>query len=259
MNTPLQFVSSSVAFAADAERDLCTLIARYRSALTELSQGKALTEITQELAQLEEELDLEYLLENLPPALQRSQEGLRRVGTIVRPLKEFSHPGQELSEIDLNHAIETTLTISVHEYKDVAEIETDLAPLPPITCYAGEINQALLNLVVNAAHAIGERGVANDSKGRICVRTRLDGAFVVISVEDNGPGIPEAIREKIFDPFFTTKEVGKGTGQGLAIARAAIHDKHGGTLSFETEVGKGTTFFMRFPITPRPSAQQHAS
>jgi signal transduction histidine kinase len=255
INTPLQFVSNSVAFIAEAQRDLNALVERYRSALNELSQGKTLTEVTQELEQLEQELDLEYLLENLPPALQRSLDGLRRVGAIVRSLKEFSHPGHELSEIDLNHAIETTLTITAHEYKGVAEIETELAPLPPITCYAGEINQAVLNIVVNAAHAIAERGTANASKGRICVRTKLDGDHVIISVQDNGPGIPESIREKIFDPFFTTKEVGKGTGQGLAIARTAIHDKHAGTLYFETELGQGTTFYMRFPINPNAANQ----
>jgi signal transduction histidine kinase len=255
INTPLQFVSNSVTFIAEAQGDISKLVERYRSALSELSQGKPIAAVTEELSQLEHELDLEYLLENLPPALQRSVDGLRRVGAIVRSLKEFSHPGQELSEIDLNHAIETTLTISAHEYKGVAEIETELAPLPPVTCYAGEINQALLNVVVNAAHAIAERGPVSGSKGRICVRTKLDGAFVVISVEDNGPGIPEAIRDQIFDPFFTTKEVGKGTGQGLAIARSAIHDKHAGTLTFESEVGKGTTFFMRFPISPATHAQ----
>lgn len=252
INTPLQFVSNSLTFVSDAQRDLSSLIERYRGALSELSQGKPLATVTEDIRALEHELDLEYLLENSPPALQRSLDGLRRVAAIVRSLKEFSHPGQELSEIDLNHAIETTLTICAHEYKGVAEIETELSPLPPITCYAGEINQALLNVVVNAAHAIAERGPANGSKGRICVRTKLEGELVVISVQDNGPGIAEAIRDRIFDPFFTTKEVGKGTGQGLAIARTAIHDKHAGTLTFETELGKGTTFFLRFPI--RPSA-----
>lgn len=250
MNTPLQFVSNSVAFVSDAQRDLSNLLERYRNALSELSQGRSLAEVTEELRALEHELDLAYLLENLPPALQRSQDGLRRVGAIVQSLKEFSHPGQELSEVDLNHEIEATLTISAHEWKSVAQIETELAPLPPVTCYAGEINQAVLNVVVNAAHAIAERGSASADKGRICVRTKLDGAFVIISVQDNGPGIPEEIRERIFDPFFTTKEVGKGTGQGLAIARAAIHEKHAGTLYFETEVGQGTTFYMRIPINP---------
>lgn len=258
MNTPLQFVSNSVAFIADAQGDLTSMLERYRSALSELNQGRPLAEVTSELQELEQELDLEYLLEKLPPALQRSQEGLKRVGAIVVSLKEFSHPGQELSEIDLNHAIETTLTITAHEIKGVAEIETELAPLPPITCYAGEINQAVLNIVVNAGHAIAERG--SSTKGRICVRTKLDGEFVVISVQDNGPGIPETIRDQIFDPFFTTKEVGKGTGQGLAIARTAIHDKHAGTLYFETELGQGTTFFMRFPIRPGVAAPvQNAS
>jgi signal transduction histidine kinase len=248
INTPLQFVSNSMVFIADAQRDFGELITRYRGALTEISEGKPAADVLAELQALEQQLDLEYLLENMPAALQRSLGGLGRVGTIVRSMKEFSHPGQELSEIDLNHAIESTLTIAAHEYKGVAEIETDFAQLPPITCYAGDINQAVLNIVVNAAHAIAERNAGTAAKGCICVRTQLDGTYVIISIRDNGGGIPEAIREHIFDPFFTTKEVGKGTGQGLAIARTAVHDKHAGTLHFETELGHGTTFFLRFAV-----------
>jgi signal transduction histidine kinase len=257
INTPLQFVSDSMRFVADAHRDLSTLIERYRGALPELGDSSHAPALLAQLDELEQQLDLEYTLQNVPAALQRSLDGLKRVAVIVRSLKEFSHPGQQLTQVDLNHAIESTLIIAAHEYKGIAEISTDFAELPPVTCYAGEINQAVLNVVVNAAHAIAERNLdAPDnehSKGRICVRTQLDADHVVISVQDNGGGIPEAIRGQIFDPFFTTKAVGKGTGQGLAIAHAALHEKHGGSLRFETEVGKGTTFFMRFPITPSTS------
>jgi signal transduction histidine kinase len=254
INTPLQFVSDSVAFVAEAHRDLSTLIARYRSAMPELADSSHAPALRAQLDALEQQMDLDYALENVPAALQRSLDGLRRVGSIVRSLKEFSHPGQQLTQIDLNHAIESTLTIAAHEYKGVAEVSTDFAELPPITCYAGEINQAVLNVVVNAAHAIAERKLkASDTEhesGHIWVRTQLDADHVVISIRDNGGGIPDAIRDRIFDPFFTTKPVGKGTGQGLAIAHAALHEKHAGSIRFETEVGRGTTFFMRLPIAP---------
>ena len=251
INTPLQFVSDSVAFVAEAQRDLDTLIARYRSALRELADGSQAPLLLAQLEELEQELDLEYALEKVPAALQRSLDGLKRVGVIVRSLKEFSHPGQQLSQIDLNRAVENTLTIAAHEYKAAADVSTELAELPPVTCCVGEINQALLNVVVNAAHAVAERHRHSEAKGHIWVRTALDEDHVVISVRDDGGGIPAAIQDKIFDPFFTTKEVGKGTGQGLAIARAALQS-HGGSLRFETEPGQGTTFFMRFPIAPPP-------
>ena len=169
--------------------------------------------------------------------------------TIVRSLKEFAHPDpKEKTRVDLNHAIRSTLTIARNEYKYVADLETDLAPLPTVLCHAGDVNQAVLNLVVNAAHAIADAVKGSSRRGRIRVRTRVEGDAVVIAVEDDGTGIPDAVRDRIFEPFFTTKEVGRGTGQGLAIARAVVVGKHGGAITFETEPGKGTTFFVRLPV-----------
>jgi two-component system NtrC family sensor kinase len=130
----------------------------------------------------------------------------------------------------------------------VAELDAQFGDLPPVQCYLGEINQVVLNLLVNASHAIGDVVKGTGSLGKLTVRTRHDGDAVEISIADTGTGIPEAARNSIFDPFFTTKEVGKGTGQGLAIARSVIVNKHGGTLHFETECGKGTTFFIRLPV-----------
>jgi signal transduction histidine kinase len=149
--------------------------------------------------------------------------------------------------VDLNHAIETTLTIARNEYKYVADVETDFADLTPINCYPGEINQAVLNILVNAAHAISDVVEGTDKRGLISVRTFMAGEDVVISIRDTGGGIPLDIQDRIFDPFFTTKELGRGTGQGLAIARSVLRDKHGGDLRFETEVGRGTTFLLRWP------------
>jgi two-component system NtrC family sensor kinase len=174
-------------------------------------------------------------------------------------MKEFAHPDRkEMAQVDINQAVKSTLVIATNEYKYVAEVDTDFSELPPVNCYAGEINQVVLNLIVNAAHAIGDvvKGTAN--KGLIKVSTRVLDDHVEIAVADTGKGIPVEVRSRIFDPFFTTKEVGKGTGQGLAIARAVVVEKHGGTLHFETELGKGTTFYIRLPVNGPASASAAA-
>jgi signal transduction histidine kinase len=164
-------------------------------------------------------------------------------------MKEFSHPGsQAKTPTDLNRAIENTITISRNEWKQVAKVETNLdAALPAVICMPGEITQVLLNLLVNAAHAV--RAAGHDaSQGRIRIATAVEGKAAVIRIEDNGTGISEGIRGKVFNPFFTTKEVGKGTGQGLPIARDIVVNKHGGSIRFETRTGKGTTFIIHLPI-----------
>jgi len=200
-------------------------------------------------AEAEKTADLDYVLENAPLAIESSIEGLRRIATIVRSMKEFAHPDQgEKKHADLNQAIRSTLVIAHNEYKYVAEMDTQFAELPAVPCYLGEMNQVILNLLVNAAHAIADVVKDSGALGKITVRTRLDGDAVEISIRDTGAGIPEGARDRIFDPFFTTKEVGKGTGQGLAIARSVVVNKHGGTIRFETECGKGTTFFIRLPL-----------
>jgi signal transduction histidine kinase len=164
-------------------------------------------------------------------------------------MKEFAHPDQaQKTTADLNQAIQSTLVIARNEYKYVAEIDTDFGELPPVQCYLGEINQVVLNLLVNASQAIADVVKDTANLGKLTVRTRLDGDEVEISIGDTGAGIPEAVRDKVFDPFFTTKAIGKGTGQGLAIAHSVIVNKHGGTLRFETECGRGTTFFIRLPV-----------
>jgi signal transduction histidine kinase len=165
-------------------------------------------------------------------------------------MKEFSHPGtKEMVLSDINHAINSTITVARNEWKYVATMETDLDPsLPLIPCRPSEFNQVILNLIVNAAHSIAD--VIRDSgmdKGNIKIQTRNFLEWAEIRVQDSGSGIPEGARTRIFDPFFTTKEIGKGTGQGLAIARSVVVDKHGGTIDFETETGIGTTFVIRLP------------
>jgi signal transduction histidine kinase len=249
INTPVQFVSDSVNFVREAMDDLSQIVDKYRELRTATENGAGVAAAAKAAEEAEDDADLDYILENAPAALDRARDGLGRVATIVRSMKEFAHPDRkEMAQVDINQAISSTLVIATNEYKYVAEIETDFSTLPPVNCYAGEINQVVLNLIVNAAHAIGDVVKGTPEKGKIRVATRVLGDQVEIEISDTGKGIPVEVRSRIFDPFFTTKDVGKGTGQGLAIARSVIVDKHGGTLHFETEVGQGTSFYIRVPI-----------
>ena len=197
--------------------------------------------------------DLGYLHDEVPKAIVQSLED--RADLIDRACDEgFSHPGAiEKEPADLNEAIESTVTVCRNRWKYVADLSLDLdRNLPRVSVMRSEINQVVLNLVVNAADAIAEAlGEGAEERGRITVSTRLDGDFAEIRVSDTGAGIPEEIRDRIFDPFFTTKTVGKGTGQGLSIAHHTVVARHGGSIAFETKVGKGTTFVVRLPVRDR--------
>jgi signal transduction histidine kinase len=158
-----------------------------------------------------------------------------------------------MAAADLNRALRNTLTIAHSEYKAVADVETELGELPQVVCHLADVNQVFLNLLVNSAHAIAEVVGNSGARGRIRIRTARDGDGVRIEIEDSGSGIPEEIRDRIFDPFFTTKGVGQGSGQGLAIARSIVVEKHGGALTFESTVGKGTTFRILLPVDGAPA------
>jgi signal transduction histidine kinase len=166
-------------------------------------------------------------------------------------MKEFSHPDSaDQTQTDLNKGITSTITVARNEWKYVAEIVMNLDEfLPHVACYPGEVNQVILNLIVNAAHAIKDK-VKDGEKGTITVSSRVQGEFAEIAVADTGMGIPEEIQGRVYEPFFTTKEVGKGTGQGLSFAYSVIVKKHVGKLWFETEAGRGTTFFIQLPLVP---------
>jgi predicted ATPase/signal transduction histidine kinase len=249
INTPIQFVSDSVAFMRDALPSLIDTIGKYRELAAAVDDHGDVAAAVAAARALEQEADVDYALCNAPGALDAALVGLGRVATIVRSMKDFSHRDRgEKTLVDLNRAIESTLTISANECRYVADVQTALAELPLVRCNGGEINQAVLNLVINAAHAI--RDVVGDTgaRGKITVSTRRDRDEVEIAITDTGSGIPPAVRDKIYDPFFTTKEVGRGTGQGLAIVRSVVVDKHQGSLRFDTETGVGTTFFVRLPI-----------
>jgi signal transduction histidine kinase/HAMP domain-containing protein len=249
INTPVQFVTDNVQFVRTSMIDIAPVVLAYRALQQAVHLQGDVLGAARRASEAELTADLDYILENAPLAIESSIEGLGRIATIVRSMKEFAHPDQAVKQpADLNQAIRSTLVVAHNEYKYVAEIDAQLGDLPLVPCHLGEINQVILNLLVNASHAIADVVKDTGNLGRLTVRSGVDGEHVEISIADTGMGIPEAVRAKIFDPFFTTKEVGKGTGQGLAIARSVIVNKHGGTLRFETECNKGTTFFIRLPI-----------
>jgi two-component system NtrC family sensor kinase len=260
ISTPLQFVNDTLHFLRDANPDLFAVIEALERVQRGVLEGNPSTDAAREAEERKETAEVSYLLEKIPKAMERALEGVARIAAIVRSMKDFSHPGSvDMTSVDLNRAIESTLIIASSEYKNVADVERDFTELPPVACYVGDINRVVLNILVNAAQAIGDVVKDGSERGRISVRTRRDGESVVIAIADTGGGIPEDVRDRIFDPFFTTKEVGKGTGQGLAMARKVVVDEHHGELSVESQVGKGTTFFIRLPIAPegrQPNAGQ---
>jgi PAS domain S-box-containing protein len=259
INTPTQFVGDNLHFLSDAFRDLLLYLKACSSPPPQTPDGtREWCENTKLAAQ---NADLDYLLREIPQALTQSLEGVQRVTRIVRAMKDFSHPGSEKkTPVNLNHALETTVTVSRNEWKYVADVLTDLDPsLPPVPCLPGELNQVILNLIVNASHAIADTLTSNtQAKGTISIQTRQVDNDAQIRITDSGSGIPENIRQRVFDPFFTTKGVGKGTGQGLAIAHSVIVDKHGGSIQFSSEVGKGTTFTILLPLQPAPPSPKTA-
>lgn len=255
INTPTQYVSDNTAFLKRAFGGVMEALQSAQTLLTAVQEGTLAPGVVEQAQSTFKKAKVDFLLKQVPRALEQSLEGLGRVAHIVSAMKEFSHPSQgEKQCVDLGAAIATTLTVARNEWKYVAEAVTDFDPsLPPVPCLRDEFNQVILNLVVNAAHAISDvTDGGNQGMGTITLTTQRDGAWAEIRVRDTGTGIPEPIRQKIFDPFFTTKPVGKGTGQGLAIAHAVIVDKHGGTLDVESEVGTGTTFIIRLPLNDAP-------
>jgi PAS domain S-box-containing protein len=249
INTPIQYVGDSVHFLRSAFDDLATLFNGYRDALISLSHTRSCAAAQlADLRDLEVTCDFEFLSREVPKAFERTLEGTERVAGIVRAMKEFAHPdtGEHISA-DLNRALATTITVACNEYKYAATVSTDFAELPFVTCNIGELNQVFLNLIVNAAHAIQDAG-RDVATGRIGVSTSVRGEFVDVTVSDNGCGIPKENLDKLFDPFFTTKEVGRGTGQGLAIARSIVVDKHGGSMNVYTEADIGTRFVVTLPL-----------
>jgi two-component system, NtrC family, sensor kinase len=249
INTPTQFASDSVHFLKEVLEAQQGLVERCRDLKRRCLNGEETKMLIEEFDRAERELDLEYVNEQAPVAVRNAIEGLTRIAVIVRAMKEFSHPdSSDKCAADLNASLNNTLIIARNEYKYVAEIDAQYGDLPKVFCHLGALNQVFLNLIVNAAHAIADKVGDSGDVGRIGIQTEVEGNSVRIDISDTGTGIPESARERIFEPFFTTKEVGRGTGQGLAIARSIVCGRHGGTIGFKTTAGEGTTFTIRLPI-----------
>jgi signal transduction histidine kinase/CheY-like chemotaxis protein len=262
INTPTQYIGDNVRFLEASFGDLKETHQQYEKLLLALKNNVPTAGLVAATEECIRRVDPGFLMAEIPRAIEQTLEGVNRVTKIVRAMKDFSHPGtEEKTPVNINNALETTLTVARNEWKYVARIETDFDPdLPLVPCLPGEFNQVILNLVVNAAHAIADVSSGDGkNKGLITASTRRSGDWVEVRIRDTGSGIPEKIRHKIFDPFFTTKPVGKGTGQGLAMAHTAIVDRHQGTLSFETEMGAGTVFIIRLPLNPVAAPKRQAS
>jgi len=248
INTPVQYVGDSVTFLQDAFSDLCRLVAQTEEYSSNPETVGAVA--AESMRNLLEEIDAKFIKSEGPKTFGRIFEGIERISTIVQAMRRFAYTGgEEKKAVQIHNAIDTTLVISRNEWRYVADAVTEFDPdLAEIMCLPGEMNQVLLNIIVNAAHAIGDVVAGTPDKGTITVSTRKDGEFAEIRIRDTGTGIPEGVGNKVFNLFFTTKEVGKGTGQGLAIAYDIIVHKHGGSITYESESGRGTTFIIRIPI-----------
>ena len=246
INTPTQLVGSNLRFLG---QQLDTILGWLDKLHQQKDAAKTESKIPSLIIGSEKDVtlaQLEYFKQEAPKAIEQSLEGIDRISHIVTAMRFFTHPGSENKEIaDLNQIIQNAISLSRNEWKIIAEIKTDLDPnLPGVECLPIELSQVVLNIIINAIHAIQDSG---EEKGQIVIVSRQAGELIEVSITDNGTGIPKEIQSKIFDPFFTTKDIGRGTGQGLAIAYTVIVKKHGGTLEFESETGKGTTFIIRLP------------
>ena len=250
LNTPIGFVSSNFESITNYIKNFVKLLELYRKTVAELAgqlpeKGPAALART---AELEEDLQIEFILEDLDDLFSESKDGFERITSIVTKLREFSRIDQmdERESFNFNRAIETTIVVARNEYKYSAEIELELDPeLPDVMASGGEINQVILNLIINAAQAIKEQ--ERQELGRITINTEYDEEWVRCKIADDGSGIKAENLERIFDPFFTTKPVGKGTGLGLNISYDIVTKKHQGNLTVESVIGEGTTFIIALP------------
>ncbi len=252
INTPVQYIGDNTRFLSDAFDDLQDLLSSCGELTREGDGGRSDTaSLIESLRQSAKDADLSYLSKEIPVSIKQTLEGIEQISLIIQAIKEFAHPDEaEQVLTDLNRRLDNVITVSRNEWKYLASLTKEFDPdLPLIPCHPGELNQVFLNIIVNAAHAVGEAGQKESGrKGEIRVSTVNRKDWVEIKISDNGPGIPVEIMPRIFDPFFTTKEVGKGTGQGLAIAHTVVVDKHGGSIEVDSEPGGGAVFSIKLPI-----------
>ncbi|WP_188661415.1 PAS domain-containing sensor histidine kinase [Terasakiella brassicae] len=247
INTPAQYIGDNLHFLSECNEEILEILNKALELKKACEQNGQYLDYVQEIDRLIEAYDLEYLCEEVPQALKQSAQGIAQVSHIVRAMKNFSHPGtEEKKPFDINAAIDTTLTVSRNEWKNIATVVTDFDEhVGLVPCIPGGMNQVFLNIIVNAAHAIDVKG--HETMGEIRIVTRKLADQVEIVISDTGCGMPPEVVKNIFNPFFTTKEVGRGTGQGLAIVNDIIVQKHKGTIKVATKEGKGTSFIIRIP------------
>jgi PAS domain S-box-containing protein len=251
INTPIQYIGSNISFLAESFNQLFETNNLYKALMDRARFGEDISREIEEVGQHIEELDLQFLLEEIPHAVSESLSGINQVSSIIKAMKQFAHPEQEnLTQVDINKMLEQTATISKNEWKYVADLQLELERgIPEISGFPGPLNQVFLNLIINAAHAISEKMEKTGKKGRIVICTKVEHSAVVITVTDTGCGISEDMKQKIFDPLFTANTPGRGTGQGLSFAYSIIHEKHRGTLDVESKAGVGSTFTIRLPLS----------
>ncbi|MFK8054272.1 MAG: ATP-binding protein [Woeseiaceae bacterium] len=257
INTPAQFVGDNTEFLKDSVAEILPVLNQAAAFAKSLGDDPEHGEAAKSLTKMLDDIDVEYLAEELPVSLGQSLDGVHRIKKIVQSMKAFSHPGtDEKTPVNINKALENTLTVATNEWRYVADVELNLdEALPAVHCLPGELNQCFLNIIVNAAHAIADHH-GDDNKGQIVISTTHIDDRAEVTISDTGGGIPEDIHDKIFEQFFTTKGVGRGTGQGLSIAYSVIVHQHAGSLDFETEVGESTTFRISLPINEEKTETQ---
>lgn len=252
INNPIGFISSNLNSLGQYAEDLKAVLDAYDALLHECESHAVLAEKTKEVSQVREEKDIAYVLSDLGNLIDESVEGAQRVRQIVADLRDFSHvDNPEMAEEDINELMDKTLNVAWNELKYKTEVVRELGEIPAIQCYGGKLGQVFLNLLVNAAQAIKERGT-------ITVRTGRQDEHIWVEVADSGCGIPPENLDRVFEPFFTTKDVGKGTGLGLHLAHTIIH-AHGGQISVKSTVGEGTTFRIELPIIAPAQAKEKQS
>jgi PAS domain S-box-containing protein len=250
INTPMQYIGDNVHFLTSAFRSISGFLEALQGALAE-SAAPAWGDARRALLALQKKTRMHFLADEVPKALTASKEGIEHVSRIVHAMKSFAHADlNEKVKNDINRTLQDTLTVAQNEYKNVATVETSYGELPSVLCFVGKLNQVFLNLIVNAAHAIEDS--RKPGLGIIRVESRAAGSCVEVRISDNGCGIPEDIQHRVFDQFFTTKQVGRGSGQGLSLARSIVVEAHGGNIWFESKVGVGTTFIITLPISGEP-------
>lgn len=247
INTPIQYIGDNLRFLEDAAGDLMKVVDSHRSLAAAAREQAVLAEWVDACQTAYDDCDVEFLREEALQAARQSIEGVRQVSNIVLAMKEFSHPAnKDMGPVNLNRVLERSAVVCKSEWKHVAEVVFDLDEnLPEIVGLEGALNQVALNVIVNAAHAVSEK---ESGMGRITIRTRSAHDMVRLDISDTGTGIPAHIRDRIFEPFFTTKDVGRGTGQGLALAHDIIVNKHHGRIQVQSVEGEGTTFIITLPI-----------